>query len=155
MNMQKKVILMLQQFIIERENADKRRQYRKENEDMDLSLTQFHIIEIIDKHEKVNNKFLAEELNVSKPAVTKSIKKLLSKELVVELNNESNKREVYYNLTKKGEKLSFIHDDLHKKAVKKYEEVLKVFDEKEMETIIEFLKRSVDELKKEEVDSND
>ena len=92
MNMQKKVILMLQQFIIERENADKRRQYRKENEDMDLSLTQFHIIEIIDKHEKVNNKFLAEELNVSKPAVTKSIKKLLSKELVVELNNESNKR---------------------------------------------------------------
>ncbi|AMG61857.1 MarR family transcriptional regulator [Staphylococcus sp. HMSC068D08] len=154
MDMQRKVILMLQKFIIERENADKRRKYRRENENLDLSLTQFHIIELIDKNDKINNKFLAKELNLSKPAVTKSIKKLLSKNLVVELNNEENKREIYYKLTKKGEKLSFIHDDLHKKAVKKYEEVLKVFDDKEMETIIEFLQRSVDELKKEEVDSN-
>ncbi|WP_368864800.1 MarR family winged helix-turn-helix transcriptional regulator [Staphylococcus lugdunensis] len=152
--MQRKVILMLQKFIIERENADKRRKYRRENENLDLSLTQFHIIELIDKNDKINNKFLAKELNLSKPAVTKSIKKLLSKNLVVELNNEENKREIYYKLTKKGGKLSFIHDDLHKKAVKKYEEVLKVFDDKEMETIIEFLQRSVDELKKEEVDSN-
>ena len=138
MNMQKKVILMLQQFIIERENADTRRQYRKGNEDMDLSLTQFHIIEIIDKHEKVNNKFLAEELNVSKPAVTKSIKKLLSKELVVELNNESNKREVYYNLTKRGEKLSFIHDDLHKKAVKNKKKYLKYLMKKKWKLSLNF-----------------
>ena len=152
--MQRKVILMLQKFIIERENADKRRKYRRENENLDLSLTQFHIIELIDKNDKINNKFLAKELNLSKPAVTKSIKKLLSKNLVVELNNEENKREIYYKLTKEGEKLSFIHDELHKQAVKKYEEVLKVFDDKEMETIIEFLQRSVDELKKEEVDSN-
>ena len=47
--MQRKVILMLQKFIIERENADKRRKYRRENENLDLSLTQFHIIELIDK----------------------------------------------------------------------------------------------------------
>lgn len=72
--MQRKVILMLQKFIIERENADKRRKYRRENENLDLSLTQFHIIELIDKNDKINNKFLAKELNLSKPAVTKSIK---------------------------------------------------------------------------------
>lgn len=155
--MQKKVILMLQQFIIERENADKKRQYKKEYKELELelSLTQFHIIELIDKNNKVNNKFLAKELNVSNPAITKSIKKLLSKGLVIELHNESNKREVYYQLTEQGEKLSFIHDDLHKKAVKKYEEVLKVFNDKELETIFKFLKRSVNELKKEEVDLND
>ena len=46
--MQRKVILMLQKFIIERENADKRRKYRREK-NLDLSLTQFHIIELIDK----------------------------------------------------------------------------------------------------------
>ncbi|MCD8887110.1 MarR family transcriptional regulator [Staphylococcus epidermidis] len=149
MSMQKKVILMLQQFIIERENVDKRRQYRKDNEDLDLSLTQFHIIELINKNTKVNNKFLAKELNLSKPAITKSIKKILSKGLVVEIQNDSNKREIYYDLTKKGEAFSFIHDELHEKAVKKYEEVLKVFDDKELEIIMEFLKRSVNELKKE------
>ncbi|MEJ3665838.1 hypothetical protein WE084_10270, partial [Staphylococcus aureus] len=48
--MKREVILKLQQFIIERENADKRRQYKKENEELDLSLTQFHIIELIDNN---------------------------------------------------------------------------------------------------------
>ena len=74
MDMKREVILKLQQFIIERENADKRRQYKKENEALDLSLTQFHIIELINNNDKVNNKFLSEMLNVSKPAITKSIK---------------------------------------------------------------------------------
>lgn len=155
MNTQKKVILMLQQFIIERENADKRRRYRKENENLNLSLTQFHIIDLIDKNEKVNNKFLAKHLNISKPAITKSVKKLLSKELVIELKDPSNKREVHYDLTESGEKLSFIHDDLHNRAVKKYEKVLKVFNENEMETIIKFLKRSIEELKKDGSDASD
>ncbi len=100
--MKREVILKLQQFIIERENADKRRQYKKENEELDLSLTQFHIIELIDNNDKVNNKFLSEMLNVSKPAITKSIKKLLAKGLVVESHNEFNKREVNYSLTQEG-----------------------------------------------------
>ncbi|HCW9267906.1 TPA: MarR family transcriptional regulator, partial [Staphylococcus aureus] len=36
------------------------------------------------------------------------------------------------------------------KSVKKYEEVLKVFDDDEMAVIIEFLNRSIEELKKED-----
>ncbi|HCW8889686.1 TPA: MarR family transcriptional regulator, partial [Staphylococcus aureus] len=39
---------------------------------------------------------------------------------------------------------------LHEKSVKKYEEVLKVFDDDEMAVIIEFLNRSIEELKKED-----
>ncbi|ETO55552.1 HxlR family transcriptional regulator [Staphylococcus aureus MUM270] len=99
-------------------------------------------------NDKVNNKFLSEMLNVSKPAITKSIKKLLAKGLVVESHNEFNKREVNYSLTQEGKKLSYIHDELHEKAVKKYEEVLKVFDNDEMAVIVEFLNRSIEELKK-------
>ncbi|MDG3084498.1 MarR family winged helix-turn-helix transcriptional regulator, partial [Staphylococcus aureus] len=86
----------------------------------------------------------------SKPAITKSIKKLLAKDLVVESHNEFNKIEVNYSLTQKGKKLSYIHDELHEKSVKKYEEVLKVFDDDEMAVIIEFLNRSIEELKKED-----
>ncbi|HDK3137907.1 TPA: MarR family transcriptional regulator, partial [Staphylococcus aureus] len=58
--------------------------------------------------------------------------------------------EVNYSLTQKGKKLSYIHDELHEKSVKKYEEVLKVFDDDEMAVIIEFLNRSIEELKKED-----
>lgn len=56
-------------------------------------------------NDKVNNKFLSEMLNVSKPAITKSIKKLLAKGLVVESHNEFNKREVNYSLTQEGKKI--------------------------------------------------
>lgn len=45
-------------------------------------------------NDKVNNKFLSEMLNVSKPAITKSIKKLLAKGLVVESHNEFNKEKL-------------------------------------------------------------
>ncbi|MBA8762382.1 MarR family transcriptional regulator [Staphylococcus coagulans] len=149
MSTQEKVILTLQKFIIERENANKKRQSIKGNGELNLSLTQFHIIELIANNDKVNNKFLADRLKVSNPAITKSIKKLLAKGLVVELHNEHNKREIHYKLTKEGEQLSFIHDELHKKAVQKYEEVLEVFNDKELEIIIEFLTRSINALKKE------
>ncbi|EGQ1761117.1 MarR family transcriptional regulator, partial [Staphylococcus pseudintermedius] len=90
MNKQQKVIITLQQFIIERENANKRRKNIKGDEGLNLSLTQFHIIELIANNDKVNNKFLADKLNISNPAVTKSIKKLLSKDLVLELQNAQN-----------------------------------------------------------------
>ena len=76
-------------------------------------------------NDKVNNKFLSEMLNVSKPAITKSIKKLLAKGLVVESHNEFNKREVNYSLTQEGKKLSYIHDELHEKAVKNMKMYLK------------------------------
>ncbi|HCA7015809.1 TPA: MarR family transcriptional regulator [Staphylococcus pseudintermedius] len=155
MNKQQKVIITLQQFIIERENANKRRKNIKGDEGLNLSLTQFHIIELIANNDKVNNKLLADKLNISNPAVTKSIKKLLSKDLVLELQNAQNKREVHYKLTKKGKKLSSIHDELHNQAVKKYEEVLKVFNEKELDVIVEFLSRSISALKEEEVDYDD
>lgn len=154
MNMQQKVILTLQQFIIERENANKRRQNIKGNETLNLSLTQFHIIELIANNDKVNNKFLADKLSVSNPAITKSIKKLLSKDLVIELHNAQNKREIHYKLTEKGKELSSIHDKLHNQAVEKYEAVLKDFNEKELEVIIEFLSRSIRALNEEEVDDN-
>ncbi|HCA7828416.1 TPA: MarR family transcriptional regulator, partial [Staphylococcus pseudintermedius] len=55
----------------------------------------------------------------------------------------------------KGKKLSSIHDELHNQAVKKYEEVLKVFNEKELDVIVEFLSRSISALKEEEVDYDD
>ncbi|MBZ8175532.1 MarR family transcriptional regulator [Staphylococcus delphini] len=154
MNKQMEVILTLQQFIIERENANKRKQNIKGNEDLNLSLTHFHIIELIAKHNNVNNKFLADQLNISNPAITKSMKKLLSKGLVIKLHQAQNKKEVYYQLTEKGEKLSSIHDELHQKAVKKYEDVLEVFKENELEVIIQFLSRSISALKQEEVDYN-
>ncbi|ENJ3985511.1 MarR family transcriptional regulator, partial [Staphylococcus pseudintermedius] len=55
MNKQQKVIITLQQFIIERENANKRRKNIKGDEGLNLSLTQFHIIELIANNDKVNN----------------------------------------------------------------------------------------------------
>lgn len=84
MNKKDEVIKSLEKFIVERENSNKKRIYRKSENKIDLSLTQFHIIEVIDKKEKVNNKLLVQDLKISAPAISKSMRKLLDLNLVEE-----------------------------------------------------------------------
>ena len=149
MNEKEKVIKSLEAFIVERENNNKKRIYRKSEDNIDLSLTQYHIIEIIDKEEKVNNKLLAQILKISAPAISKSMKKLLSQNLVEETYLEENRKEKFYSLTKKGKLFSNVHDELHQRAIHKYNQILNNFDDKELEVVIKFLNKITESLKEE------
>ena len=68
----------LQQFIKE-EKPSKRGKASVKNEEnsivMDWTLTQLHIVSAIKAQGSANNTSLSETLNVSKPAITKAIKK--------------------------------------------------------------------------------
>ncbi|WP_146547614.1 MarR family winged helix-turn-helix transcriptional regulator [Rummeliibacillus suwonensis] len=142
------VIQSLQNFIIERENSNKKRIYEKsENNEFDLSLTQFHIIEVIDKNKKVNNKLLSEELNISAPGISKAIKKLVSSELVDESYLKDNKKERYYSLTPMGQKYAHVHEELHQRAVNKYNEILSHYTNDQLDTIVDFLDSMTKSLK--------
>lgn len=147
MNKKQEVLKSLEDFIIERENSNKKRIYRKSDEKIDLSLTQYHIIEIIDKQEKVNNKLLSQQLNISAPAVSKSMRKLLSQNLVQETYFEENKKEKFYLLTEKGKLFSNVHDDLHQRATSKYNQILNDFEDHELEVVIKFLNNITTSLK--------
>lgn len=145
----------LQRLIQEREAVQKRKSFSKKNEEnsimMDWTLTQLHIVSAIKAQGSANNTFLSETLNVSKPAITKAIKKMLDKNVIVETRQEANQKEIHYLLTAFGEQLSSIHEQLHEKARNRYLRLLDSFNTDELETIITFLEMITDKLKDDDV----
>lgn len=148
MDLKEEVILALQNFIMERENANKRRTYNKEEKnEFNLSLTQFHIIDIIDKYDNVNNKVLVEKLGISPPGVTKAIRKLVDLSLIEESQSDLNRKEKFYCLTARGKVYANVHDQLHEQARKRYIELLSEYDNSELNTLISFFKKITDNIR--------
>ncbi|MFC0413970.1 MarR family transcriptional regulator [Cytobacillus solani] len=151
MDKKKEALNALQQLIKEREAAQKRRSFNiKETEDsmvMDWTLTQLHIVSAIKEQGSANNTSLAETLHVSKPAITKAIRKMLEKHIIVKTRQEDNQKEVHYLLTEFGEQLASIHARLHEQVRNRYLSLLDGFNTDELDTIISFLKTITDNLK--------
>ncbi|WP_223920794.1 MarR family transcriptional regulator [Geobacter sp. AOG2] len=103
------------------------------------NITQLHTIAIIKKKNKVNNALLTNSLNISRAAVTKIIKKLLSEKIIDEIMLADNKKEKYYTLTESGAELALAHEQVHGQIVKKYINVFKKFSGEELKSITRFL----------------
>lgn len=90
------VIEALQRLITERESADRRRKGMKVSQEeaivSDWTLTQLHIVAAIKEKGKANNITLSETLNVSKPAITKAVKKLLEHNILEKCSKKIIKR---------------------------------------------------------------
>ncbi|MFD1413631.1 MarR family transcriptional regulator [Oceanobacillus jeddahense] len=151
MNKQQEAIEALQQLIKDREAADRNRKAIKLNEEeasvSDWTLTQLRIVAVIKEKGQANNTTLAEHLNISKPAVTKAIKKLLENQMVEKIQQVGNKKEVYYILTDFGNLLAAIHEELHERAEARYLDIFNHFDDHELETLITFFKLMTENIK--------
>lgn len=151
MNKNIEALEALEQFIKEREAADKlRKQVKLSQEESiisDWTLTQLHIVATIKESGRANNTTLSESLNVSKPAITKAVRKLLEHHILEKVQDEDNKKEIYYLLTKSGEMLALIHAQLHKQARERYLRILNEFKPAELEIIIRFLNAITESIK--------
>lgn len=151
MNKNTEALEALEQFIKEREAADKiRKQVKTSQEKLiasDWTLTQLHIVATIKENGRANNTTLSESLNVSKPAITKAIRKLLDHHILEKIQEEDNKKEVYYLLTKSGEMLALIHAQLHEQARERYLRIFDEFNTAELEIIIRFLHAITESIK--------
>ncbi|MFP7175510.1 MarR family transcriptional regulator [Priestia filamentosa] len=107
--------------------------------DKKWTITQLHIVSLINRHKDVNNTFLANELKISKPAVSKAIHILIQYAIVIAHKNEGNNKETFYSLTSEGVKLATIHDKMHEITKEKYLKLLNKFSDSELKIIIRFL----------------
>lgn len=148
-NTKKEVLKVLQELITTRESIRKVEASNKKNVMFGVSwtLTQFHIVALLKENELMNNTILARELDISKPAVTKATKKLLEHGIIIEKQNEGNKKKIFYVLTEKGEMMAAIHEKLHKNAEEQYLSLLDSFNKEQLETIILFLQTLTSHLK--------
>ncbi|SHH80489.1 MarR family transcriptional regulator [Clostridium intestinale] len=104
-----------------------------------LTLSEVHVIDCIGKNKFSNTTFISKELNMTKGAISKITTKLLDKDLIKSDKLESNKKEVYYILTKLGREIFFIHEKIHKAQNEKFEDMISKYSTEELVAINKFL----------------
>ncbi|MCZ8520287.1 MULTISPECIES: MarR family transcriptional regulator [Paenibacillus] len=87
---------------------------------LDLNLSEIHLIACIGDCGSVNVTALSEKTGLTKGSVTRISKKLLKLELILRQQLPDNKKEVYFRLTDRGARLHEIHRRLHRKMEEKF-----------------------------------
>ena len=111
----------------------------KNSVDKSITLNEVHLIVVIGKNQSLNLVKLSELLEVSRSAVTQSVRRLFQKNLVVfdfAPNNEKNK---YLRLSEKGIEVFKIHKDQQEYIERSIFSVLNNYSERELQTVVKLM----------------
>lgn len=116
--------------------------------------SEVHCIEFIGKNKDCNVTKLAEGFYMTRGAISKLTKKLMEKGVIESYQRPENKKEIYFELTKKGQEALKIHEELHREFQKRDNPVFEELTEDEFNSMLQFVEkynRHLDrEIKKEE-----
>lgn len=105
------------------------------------TLNEIEVIEHIALIPQANVTKLAAASFMTRGAISKLTKKLLEKSIIERYQTPENKKEIYFRLTKEGEKIRKIHTDLHQRFLERDQEVFTPMTEEEYDTIFRFIGR--------------
>ena len=111
----------------------------KNSVDKSITLNEVHLIVVIGKNQPLNLVKLSELLEVSRSAVTQSVRRLFQKNLVVfdfAPNNEKNK---YLRLSEKGIEVFKIHKEQQAYIEESVFSVLNNYSEGELQTVVKLM----------------
>ncbi|RRD29803.1 MarR family transcriptional regulator [Streptococcus minor] len=111
-----------------------------------LTNTQEHILMLIENNSYTSSE-IAKQLKVSQAAITKAIKSLISKEMLVGVRDEQDARVVRYSLTEIAKPIAAEHTHHHVHTIEAYEELLKSYSAEEQLVISRFIKDLVQKIK--------
>ena len=100
----------------------------------DLSMQFFHYINVIDELENPTFSDLAESLNLSKPAITAIVNKLIEEDVVYKSQSVEDRRVYFIHLTEEGKKVSSVYQ---KGYLDFADYVMNSLNEKELKKFIE------------------
>ena len=106
----------------------------------EYSYSETHCIDYIGKTELPNVTKIADNMQMTRGAISKMTKKLLAKGLIEKYTLESNKKEVYFRLTESGTELYREHEKRHKLWEQRDSKFLERYSPEEMEIITKFMK---------------
>ncbi len=106
---------------------------------IDYTFTEMHCIDCIGKLENPNVTKIAQNLNLTKAAISKIIKKLLAKNAIQGYKNPDNNKEIYYKLTSTGQEVFNKHLSMHEIWCNKDKNFFSQFDKKDIETTLNIL----------------
>ncbi len=111
-----------------------------------LTNTQEHILMLIENNSYTSSE-IAKQLKVSQAAITKAIKSLISKEMLVGVRDEQDARVVRYSLTEIAKPIAAEHTHHHAHTIEAYEELLQNYSTEEQLVISRFMKDLVQKIK--------
>ena len=99
-----------------------------------------HCIDYIGRLKLPNVTRVAEQMGMTRGAISKMSKKLLAKGLIEKYTLESNKKEIYFRLTAAGKELFEEHEKRHLRWEKRDMEFLSRYPKEEAAAVCRFLK---------------
>ena len=106
----------------------------------EYSYSETHCIDYIGKTELPNVTKIADNMQMTRGAISRMTKKLLAKGLIEKYSLESNKKEIYFRLTESGLELYKEHEKRHKLWEQRDSKFLERCSPEEMGIITKFMK---------------
>lgn len=95
-----------------------------QSEFANLSVTQIHYLDAIRHRETMTISELAEHMKVAKPTVTVALEKLERDGYIQKVLSSEDRRVSHVHLTRKGLRISDLHDEIHQGYAKYFEKAL-------------------------------
>ncbi|AIY82724.1 MarR family transcriptional regulator [Clostridium baratii] len=111
--------------------------------------SEVHCIEYIGKNVDSNVTKLAESFYMTRSAMSKITKKLIEKGFIESYQKRDNKKEIYFRLTKQGEEINKIHEELHKEFQERDKAVFEEVTEAQFDNMLNFVEKYSRHLDKE------
>lgn len=111
------------------------------------SLNEIELIEKIAKIPHPNVTKLANASYMTRGAISKQTKKMLSQGLIESYQKPENKKERYFRLTAEGQRLNQLHQKLHQEFLEENEMVFQRMTKEEYDTVFRFIGRFRENLK--------
>ena len=104
-----------------------------------INLTEVHCIDWIGTIAHANVTKIANEMGMTRGAISKISKKLLNKDFIESYQRQDNNKEIYYRLTESGQRVYDEHKKRHNQAKQEKLSLLEIYSEYEQSIILRFL----------------
>ncbi len=101
--------------------------------------SEVHCIEYLGKNNDSNVTRLAESFYMTTGAISKLTKKLIKKGVIESFKKPDNKKEIYFRLTKEGQKIFNVHEELHKEFQERDKSVFDQMSKEQYDSMISFM----------------
>jgi DNA-binding MarR family transcriptional regulator len=105
----------------------------------ELSVTMLHVLDAIGLYEPVNGITIAKKTGIPKGTVSKSVQKLLIKELIRKESLPNNKKEYIYYINPLGKEIFDLHKALHQQTELQITQFLNKYDNNELVFLIHII----------------
>lgn len=106
----------------------------------DLTVISLHVLDAIGRLQPVNTITISKETGIPKGTVSKSIKRLAAKNLILKVPIPNNKKEVNFYVTPLGKEIVDLHHGFHRQFELGVSKILKKYDVEALQLLIRILK---------------